>query len=386
MNKILNPMSWAEADLKAIAYNLEQIRRLVKANSRHKYHKQRPPVPEILAVVKADAYGHGMEAVARLLEKKGVSFFAVSDEREALRLRSFGIRKNILIFRSNLPQCIKPVVHNQFIPTVYTLEFARLLDRYARKAKKRVLVHVKVDSGMGRAGIWHKDAYSFIKKVQECKNLTIHGLYTHFPVADTDKKFTIKQIKMMENLVRQLDKEGLVIPYIHTANSAGLISYRTKIFNMFRPGLMIYGLYPHQNLRNRIHLKPALSVKSKVLFVKNVEKGRNISYGGTFTARKRMQVATIPIGYNDGYPRILSNKAAVLIKGKRCRVLGRVTMDQIIVDVTGLKNVRAADNVVVLGTQNGQSMTADILADLAHTINYEIVCSLGNRLCRVTKY
>lgn len=379
---LIDPMSWAEVSRKAIEHNLAQVRALAKANPCHKRHKKRPFLSEILAVVKADAYGHGMEGVAGLLQEQGVSFFAVSDVNEAIKLRACGIDQNILVFRSNLPESIRPIIHYDLIPTVYTLGFAQSLNRSAVKAKKRIPVHLKIDTGMGRAGIWYKDAYSLVKRIFGLSNLSVQGIYTHFPAADTNQKFTYRQIKIMEKLIEHLDSEGIVIPFVHAANSAGLIAYRTQIFNMFRPGLMIYGLYPHPGLKRKMYLMPALSVKSKVLYARATEKGCNISYGGTFITKKKMKLATVPIGYNDGYPRLLSNKAFVLIRGQRCPVLGRVTMDQIVVDVTKLRGVKAGDIAVILGRQGGKSITADDLARMARTINYEIVCSLGNRLSR----
>ena len=213
----------------------------------------------------------------------------------------------------------------------------------------------------------------------------MRGIYTHFPVADTDRAFTKGQVACLYKLVKKLDRSGLIVPFIHAANSMGLAGYKTRILNLSRPGLMLYGLYPHPSLCKKIQLKPVLNVRSHVIFLKKVAKGRSVSYGRTFFTKKDMLVATIPIGYNDGYFRALSNKAAVLINGIRCPVVGRVTMDQIMVDATDVKGIKLGDSVVILGSQKKENISADELAAHAGTISYEIVCSLGNRLPKVYK-
>ncbi len=375
-------LTYAQINLRAIRHNLQQIRGLVSKNKFILPHRENLKRIDILAVVKADAYGHGVKEVAKLLNKEGVNFFAVSDVAEGIYLRKTGIKKPILLLESSLPLYVKLIGRYNLTPTICSLELARALNQYAQTRKKNIPIHVKVDTGMGRLGIWHKDAFAFIQKLFALKNLIIQGIYTHFPAADTDPSFTREQIKHLYNLVTQLDKRGMIIPYIHAANSMGLAGYQTRILNLVRPGLMLYGLYPKNSLRRKINLKPALSVKSKVIFIKNIEKGRSVSYGRTFVASKKMRVATIPIGYNDGYLRCFSNQASVLIQGRRCPILGRVTMDQIVVDVSSLKNCSLGAEIVILGTQGKETISADELACHAGTINYEIVCNLGNRLPR----
>ena len=251
--------------------------------------------------------------------------------------------------------------------------------------KQNVPIHIKIDTGMGRLGIWHKEALSFVQDIHRLRCLTIDGIYTHFPSADMDRKFTQKQIEQLRDLAEKLNKQGFAVPYIHAANSMGLAAYKTDLLNLARPGLMIYGLYPHLGLKKKINLKPAMSVRSKIIFLKKITRGRSISYARTFIAPHNMTVATIPIGYSDGYSRRFSNKASVLIAGRRCPIVGRVTMDQIVVDVSLVKNVRLEMPVVILGRQAEESITADELASYSETINYEIVCQLGNRLPRVYK-
>lgn len=382
-------LTWVEIDLKAIKHNLKELQKLAVRNQfalpTRSGSKVKKIPTELLAVIKADAYGHGVEQVALLLEKLGVEFFGVSDVDEGIKLREIGIKKPVLLFEATLASYAKQIIDNKLMPTVCTLELANALNDYALKINKTIDIHVKVDTGMGRLGVWHQEAFEFICRIMKLKRLRIMGILTHFPAADTDKFFTGKQIKCLYNLVNRLDKNGLIIPYIHAANSMGLAGYKTHVLNLARPGLMLYGLYPHPGLKGKVKLKPALSVKSRVIFLKDIKKGRSISYGRTFFTKKDMKVAIIPIGYNDGYCRLLSNKASVLISGVRCPVLGRVTMDQIIVDVSKVKKVKLNMPVTILGTQKKSSVSADELANFAKTINYEIVCSLGNRLPRIYK-
>src|SRR3989339_181373 len=380
-------LNWAEIDLKAIKHNIKEIKKLAVANkfifpSRKGIQKTKPKPPEILAVIKADAYGHGVEQIALLLEKEGVNFFGVSDINEGITLRKLGIEKPILLFETTLASCAKKLIDNNLMPTVCTLELAKALNEYANKKRKIVDIHVKVDTGMGRLGVWHKEAFDFIGELMKLNRLRIMGIFTHFPAADTDQKFTKDQIECLYNLVVRLDKGGLIIPYIHAANSMGLAGYKTHVLNLVRPGLMLYGLFPDNSFKDKIDLKPAMSIRSQVIFLKDIEKGRSISYGRTFFSKSDMTVAVIPIGYNDGFFRLFSNQASVLIGGKRCKVIGRVTMDQIIVDVSSVKGPKIGMPVVILGKQGEETITAEELAEYAKTINYEIVCNLGNRLVR----
>jgi len=366
------PLTWAEVDLRAIRYNFKEAQKLCRRRGQKR--------TKILAVVKADAYGHGMLPVASLLNKIGVDFFGVSSVSEGIALRQKGIKKPILLFESTLPLSVNHVLKHNLTPTVCTIEMAKALNRAAGAKRKKIDIHIKVDTGMGRLGVWHKDAVDFVEKLNVLNYLSIKGIYTHFPSADTDPKFTKKQILQLDKVVKALDKMALVVPYIHAANSMGLVGYPTKLLNFARLGLMLYGLYPTPRMKKAIKLRPALSVKSTIIFIKEINKGRSISYGRTFIAKKRMRVATIPVGYNDGYLRSFSNKACVLVKGVRCPVLGRVTMNQIIIDVTKVKLARLGTTVTLLGEEKGKKVSADELAGYANTINYEIACSLGNRL------
>ena len=364
-------LAWAAVDLDALKHNYRELR------------KQTPRGVELLAVVKADAYGHGMIPVSTHLNEWGIKFFGVSNVEEGILLRKHGIRGTILLFESTLPNFAREMVRYNLTPTVCTLELAASLNRFAKLKKRTIDVHVKVDTGMGRLGIWYEDATAFIKTLKRFPHLSVKGLYTHFAAADTDPAFTKKQVGQFTKLLDELRRQSIRISLTHAANSMGLVAYKHPIFNLARPGIMLYGLAPAAHLKSRLNLKPVLSVKSKIIFLKRISKGHSISYGRTFIARQNMTVATLPIGYSDGYFRSLSNKAEVLVNGRRCKVLGRVTMDQIVIDVTKVAPVKIGTEVVVLGTQGNETIGAAELARYADTIHYEVVCNLGNRLTRI---
>ncbi|MDP8266291.1 MAG: alanine racemase [Candidatus Aceula meridiana] len=359
------PVAWVDIDLKALKSNFKAIKRFAGKDT------------SILAVVKADAYGHGLQKAARTLNKEKIEFFGVSDINEGIALRQAGIKKRILMLESALPTNAKYLVEHNITPVVCTLELVLALDRIGAKKKKKIAVHIKIDTGMGRLGVCQAHAIDFIKAVKNLEWIIIEGICTHFPVADTNKNFTKYQISVIKRIVAQIKKEVFTIKYVHAANSMGFAAFGHKGFNLARTGLMLYGLYPSPRIKNRIKLKPVMSVKARVCFVKSISKGRGISYGHTFVASKKMRVATISIGYHDGYFRKFSNQTSVLIKGKRCPVIGTVTMDQIMADVSRLKNIKVGDEVCILGRQGREEVTADELAWLARTISYEITCSLG---------
>lgn len=385
MKKEYDYLTWVEVDLKALKNNYKAITDLAKKQFVKIHGQKIRNTPEILAVIKADAYGHGAIEVAFVLKKMGVSCFGVSDVQEGKVLRKNGIETPVLLFESTMPSSAKDIIEYNLTPTVCTISLAAALNRRAKKVGKKVDIHILVDTGMGRLGIWHEDAEDFIRQVMQFSNLSIKGLYTHFPVADTNSGFTRNQIKQLYDLVKALDKKAYIVPYVHAANSMGLAVLKTHILNLSRPGLMLYGLYPSKGLKRKIKLSPVMSVKTRVILLKCMPKGWGISYGHLFIAPKDMLVAILPIGYNDGYFRCLSNKAGVLINGEKCPVVGRVTMDQLMVDVSHVKNINIGTEVTILGGQNNASVSADELAEKADTINYEIVCSLGNRLPRTYK-
>ncbi|MBF0485313.1 MAG: alanine racemase [Candidatus Omnitrophica bacterium] len=373
------PVAWVQIDLKAVRHNFSEIRKLAFQQLEPRINRE----VDILSVVKADAYGHGMVEVAHVIEKEGGRFFAVSNVEEAIELREAGCKKRIVLFETTLPELAPQIIKYDLTPGVCTMELARAIDRLARRLKKKIPVHVKIDTGMGRLGVWHEEAVDFVRALNRLKNIRVEGLFTHFPVADSDEKFTEKQMDDFSKLVAQLIKDQIPFRYIHAANSMGLLGYKNRFFNLTRPGVMLYGLYPADVLRKKIALKPVMSVKSRVLFTKTIHKGRGISYGHTFRTTKDTRVAVLAIGYSDGYSRAFSNKARVLLNGVFCPVLGRVTMDQTIVDISKAGVVRIGDEAVVIGRQAAEEITTDHLAAWAGTINYEIVCNLGNRLPRI---
>jgi alanine racemase len=378
---VREPLTIAHVDLSAIRHNFLSLQRLA-----HRHMVAGPQKHmELIPVVKADAYGHGMLEVARIIDECGGKFFGVSNVHEGALLREAGFKQEILVFETTLPELAAPIIEYNLTPTICTIELASALHRQAKLSKKKINVHVKVDTGMGRLGTSLDSALDFIDNLRSLSSLNLQGIYTHFPSADTNAYLTLRQIRLFMNLIEELEKRGLEFPYVHAANSMGFVGYKNIFFNLARPGLMLYGLYPMETASLKVQLKPALSVTSKIIFLKNISKGQGISYGHMFIAPRNMTVAVLPVGYNDGYSRALSNKARVLIDGERCPVLGRVTMDQIIVDVTQVKSPRLGMPAVLLGEQKNASVTADEIAQWSQTINYEVVCNLGNRLARVYK-
>jgi len=272
-------------------------------------------------------------------------------------------------------------------PTVCALEMAHALDQAARGAGLQIHVHIKIDTGMGRLGVNEDQALAFVEALrQQCPNLVLEGIYTHFPVADSDRDFTLGQMRRFRDIVYSLENQFITFSFVHAGNSMGLGDYKSELFNLARPGIMLYGIYPLEDLKKKVHLKPVMSVKARIIFVQTIAKGRGISYGHTFKAKEDITVAVLPLGYSNGYLRSLSNKAFVLVAGVRCPVVGRVTMDQIIVDITAVtlsgKTPKIGDEAVIMGTQKGTSISVDEIAHWADTISYEILCSLGNRLPR----
>ena len=362
----------AEIDLDAIRHNLEIVSHIVKADTR------------ILGVVKADAYGHGIKEVSKAIVDY-VDYFGVASLDEAGVLREIGIKKPILVIGAILPQEAEGVLKFNVIQTVSDLEIPRKLSKLAAAKNKKIKVHVKIDTGMGRIGFWHEEAVEFIKKIASLKNIIIDGIFTHFPDAEADKVFTHNQIRNFKRLIENLWANDVYIPVKHTANSMALIDFKDSHMNMVRPGLMMYGIYPKQSLMENILLKPALTLKTKITYVKSVPKGRSISYGMTYVTKKPTKIATIPVGYGDGYSRHFSNKAHVLIKGARCPIVGRVCMDMCMVEVGHLKNVKVGEDVILIGSQAGEIIRAEELAKLISTIPYEVLCNIGRRVPRIYK-
>lgn len=359
--------TWAEIDLGNLAHNFRQL-------------KNRANKCKVLVTVKADAYGHGLIPISEKLVSCGADFLGVASIDEGIKLREAELSAPILVLGPALKKDISPFLQYNLTATVCDEDLASALDSKARAFNKKASVHIKVDTGMGRVGMLYQQAVDFIRKVKRLEFVDIEGLFTHFPLADKDKGFTLNQIAIFNSILADLKRHNIDIPLTHTANSAGAIDYPQSHFNMVRPGLAVYGLYPRMGMR--VELKPVLSLKSRIIFMKDVPKGWGISYGHDYITKRDTRIATIPIGYGDGYPRSLSDKAQVLIGGRRFRIRGKICMDQMMLDVEDAP-VKTGDEAVLIGSQGGDRISAEELAELAGTIPYEIVCGLGARIPRV---
>lgn len=362
--------TWAEVNLGYLEHNFKEVKSLLFRQTK------------VLVTVKADAYGHGLIAVAKRLAACNVDYLGVASIDEGIELRKAGIKTPILLLGLILKKDIGPLFTYRLIPTICDREMAFALNAKARAQKQRIPVHIKVDTGMGRIGVLPLAAFKLVAGIHKLKHIQIQGIFTHFAFADGNRDFTAQQINLFNKLVGDLKKAGIVIPLVHAANSIGLIRHPNSHFTMVRPGLVIYGLAPLKNLS--LNLKPVLSLKTRVIFIKRLGPGYGISYGLTYITKRNTSVVTLPVGYGDGYPRNLSNLGWVLIGGRRFRISGRICMDQIMVDVGNYK-AKIGEEVVLIGRQGKQQVTAQELAELAGTISYEIVCGLGSRIPRIYK-
>ena len=360
--------SHIKIDLDAILENFRAIRAHAKA--------------EVMAVIKANAYGHGAIPVAQLLEKE-CAFFGVSSVAEALELRRAGIQKPILILGATDPNAFDVLVKEDIRPTIFTYQQAQKLSDEAQKQGKTACFHIAVDTGMSRIGLQVTEQSADIcAEIAKLPGITAEGLFSHFATADEkDQTKTKKQAQLFADFDRMLKARGVEIKLRHLDNSAGVLGYGSH-YEMVRTGIILYGLYPDAGMDKTIALKPAMSWHSWVAHVKPLEPGRQISYGGTFTVEKPMLVATVPVGYADGYRRNLSGRFYVLIRGQRAPILGRVCMDQFMVDVTDIPEVVEGDEVVLLGTSGAETITAEALAAAAGSFNYEQLCDISYRVSR----
>ncbi|MCM8786647.1 MAG: alanine racemase [Candidatus Omnitrophica bacterium] len=362
---------WIEVDLAILRKNFFCIKRLLSKDVK------------VIATIKQSAYGHGLIEVAEELVKVGIDFFGVGSLEEAIALRQAGIKKPILVLSAVLSKFANYFVEYKIHPTVVSLEFAKVLNNVSRKAKKYTPVHVKIDTGMGRLGFYYQDAYKFIKELTKLSNLILEGIFTHFPAAE-DREFTQYQIKIFCEFIKNLEKEKIYFKYKHCANSMGVLLYPEAHFNMVRPGLILYGILPAKNIID-IKVKPILSLKSRVIFVKEVKKGMGISYSRTFITKTKTKIATVAIGYADGYPWALSNNAKVIIKDSYFDLVGRVCMDHIMVNIKNRDDIIVGDEVILIGSKKGLTITAQDLADWAKTIPYEILSHLSLKIPRIYK-
>ena len=365
-----------EINLAAVRNNLAIIRR--KAGN----------ACRIMAVVKADAYGHGATPVARLLERDNVDFFAVAMLEEALRLRDDGITKPVIILGGLLEGQEGALFDYDLTPLVFSLDTIRMIEKEGARRGARQKVHIKIDTGMGRLGIQPEDVIGFFSEISAMKNIELEGVATHFPCADfspgsKEADFTALQIERFKECIAEIKSLGFKIPLIHTANSAAIFSFPDSIFNLVRPGIMLYGSYPSSLVERIEGLKGAMSLKTRIIDLKDVDEGFGVSYGRTFITSARQKIAVLPVGYADGYRRELSNKGEALVGGKRAKVAGKVCMDMTMLDVTHVDGVQNGDEVYLFGGDGADAIVIDELAEAAGTIPYEIMCGISQRVPRV---
>ncbi|HJB01986.1 MAG TPA: alanine racemase [Candidatus Mediterraneibacter merdavium] len=365
----------AEIDLDAVLFNIEQMKSRIGGNAR------------LVAVVKTDGYGHGAVPIAQMLEEVSCVWgYATACLEEAVQLKEKGIKKPVLVLGCVFPDQYEEMIRYDIRPTVYTEEMAKEMSKEAASQGKDVFFHIKVDTGMGRIGFpVDENSAEVIERISRLPHVQMEGMFTHFAKADeTDKTYTLGQHEKFLQMKEQLEQRGVAVQHYSCDNSAGIIDFPDMKHDLVRAGISTYGMYPSEEVdQEAVKLRPALSLISHVSFVKDVEPGTAISYGGTFVAQEKMKVATIPVGYGDGYPRSLSNKGSVLIHGKRARILGRVCMDQFMVDVTEIPETKFMDRVMLVGSDGDDRISVEELSELSGRFNYEFVCCLGKRIPRV---
>lgn len=363
---------WAEVNLDNIRNNMREIKKLTGDK-------------KIIAIVKADAYGHGAVDVAPILIQEGASKLAVAVITEALELRQVGIKEEIMILGYTPLTFSDKLINENIEQTVFSLDYARGLSREALKLNTKAKIHIAIDTGMGRIGFLPKEDFEDILKVCKLPGLDVVGIFTHFATADeTDKSYTEEQFEKFRFVCDKLKDEGIHIPLKHSSNSAAIMDLKETYLDGVRPGIILYGYYPSDEvIKESLKLKPALTLKTNIVHLKTLKKDMYISYGRDFKTKEDTIIATLPIGYADGYTRLLNGKAKVIINGKLAPVVGRICMDQCMVDVTDIKDVKLGDEVILIGEKDGVKFNADDMAQLIGTINYEIICMLKNRVPRI---
>jgi alanine racemase len=364
--------TFCSIDHDALRWNLGQIRQRIG------------PKTKILGMVKANGYGHGAAAVARTLASAGSDAFGVATFEEGIELRSAGITQPVLVVAGAYADQLADFLSHGLTPVVHDLDRLRDLEAAVRSRGANLDVHLKIDTGMGRLGLRAADCDSWIGALKDLSALNIAGVFSHFSHAESvEGNYTQRQLAIFKEVIDRLSAENIRPPLIHFANSAATITLPAAYFDMVRPGIMLYGVYPSPPMAAQISLKPVLSWKTKILQLKQVPSGTSISYGQTFVTERESLIATLPIGYADGYARLLSNRGEVLVRGQRAKVAGRVCMDLTMIDVTDIKNVQQGDEVVLLGRQGDAEISADEMAAWANTISYEILTSISARVPRI---
>lgn len=361
--------SVAKIDLNCLRYNIGEYQKLLGDTTK------------IIAVVKADAYGHGVLPVCKAAYEAGIDFFAISRVKEGIELTKAGFKNKIIVLGGTLASEMPAIVEHGLIPTIYSIDQLKMLDKANAHNETKAGFHLKIDTGMNRLGVkGDKSLDEFLDVLDTLDNVSLEGVYSHFAVSDSDKEFTKKQLEAFIIVVEQINKRGYN-PKTHISNSAATQAYDYCKLDYVRLGIGMYGLNPQD--KSKINLKPVMSLCANIIHINNIEAGETVSYGRTYVATKKTKIAVLPIGYADGYPRNLSNKAQVLVAGKRCNIVGTVCMDHMMIDVTEIQNVATGDEVILIGKLNDEEITAKELADLAGTIHYEIVTGIQKRVGRV---
>ena len=367
---------WAEVDLDAIWENMVHMKENIAENTK------------ILAVIKTDGYGHGGVPIAKMLEQLDFMFgYAAATYEEAHVLREAGVKKPILILGYTFPYCYEELIREEIRPAVYRRDTVEELVAAAANVGQKAKVHIKVDTGMGRIGITpDEEGLEFVRFLMGHPELEVEGIFTHFAKSDEEDKTSANhQLALFQNFIDRIQTElGLTIPVKHCSNSAAILEMPQANMDMVRAGITTYGLYPSEEVsKDIVPLRAAMSLYSHIVYCKTIHAGQSVSYGGLFTAQKDTRVATIPVGYGDGYPRSLSGKGYVLIRGKKAPILGRVCMDQFMVDISEIPEAMDGDKVTLLGMDGTERITAEELGELSGRFNYEFVCDLGKRIPRV---
>lgn len=366
---------YAEIDLDAVLYNMESMRGNIAENTK------------IMAVIKADGYGHGAVEIAEAIDHLDYVFgYAVATVEEGLILRKHGIEKPILILGYVFPDQYEAMIRAEIRPTVFTAEMAEELSEAAEKTGMDCKIHFAIDTGMGRIGYQvTEEAADEMTRLAKLPHIMVEGIFTHFAKADEiEKEPTHRQIELFIHMIQMLEQRGVKIPIHHCSNSAGIVEIPEANMDLVRAGITLYGLWPSDEVdKTKISIKPALSLITHVAYVKELEAGHSISYGGTYTTKETRRIATIPVGYADGYARSLSNKGDVLIHGRRAPICGRVCMDQFMVDVTDIPDVTVGDEVILIGSAGEETITMEEVGAISGRFNYEFVCDLGKRIPRV---
>lgn len=362
----------AEIDLNALRHNVKEIQKRV------------PSGRSIMAIVKANAYGHGASFCVRTLEGCGVRDFGVATLEEGMELRGGGIRGNIFVLGGLLTSSLGEFIQFRLRPVLHQVDEVRRFAAWLKESNRECQAHIKLDTGMGRLGIFPSEIEDLVSLVKNNQLLKVEGFLTHLARADEeDLSPSERQFILFRELRRILAEKGVTVPICHIANSAAIIDNRLDGFEMVRPGIMLYGAYPHERQRTMIDLKPVMKLKSRIISLKRFKSGSPISYGGTFVTGRESLIAVLPIGYADGYPRLISNKGSVLIRGKRAPVAGRVCMDLTMIDVTDVPEAAVGDEAVLIGSQGEGQIRAEELAQWAETISYEIFCGISSRVPRI---